>query len=333
MKKKWFAGIDISKNTLDVVLHNVNLKKVDDSNYIQVKNLNQGHKELLDWFRSKKVALSQLVICMEHTGVYGFDICLFLEKRKVDYCMVSPLHISRSMGFKRGKNDKIDALRIASYCYTFRDSLVYSKLKDSTVIRLRRLSAEHKLYVRQAASHKAQLTDRKDRKKDSTSERATSIVEYLNAQIKAIETEMDELIEGNEAFSTNYHLLQSIKGIGPVNAINTILHTNNFTCFENARQYACYAGIAPFEHTSGTSIKGKARVSKHGNKMLKADLSQASRSAVQWDTELHEYYKRKEAQGKEFWTIMNAVKFKLVCRMFAVVKRGTPWVDMRKYIN
>ena len=144
---------------------------------------------------------------------------------------------------------------------------------------------------------------------------------------------MDELILEDESFARNYLLLTSIKGIGHVNAINTLLHTNNFACFENARQYACYIGIAPFGHTSGTSIKGKPKVSKFGNRLLKADLTQAARSAVQWDAEIKEYYLRKEAQGKEFWVIMNAVKFKLVCRMFAVVTRGTPWVDTKRYVN
>lgn len=333
MEKKWFTGIDISKKTLDVVIYIGNSKRADASNYTRVSNDDLGHKELLDWFKSKKIRLAELVICMEHTGIYGFDICLFLEKHQIDYCMASPLHISRSMGFKRGKNDKIDALRLACYCYTYREALVYSKLKDSTVIRLRELSAEYKLYVKQAASHKAYLTDRKNSERNATYERAEATVSYLEGQIETIKIQMDELIKDNEAFSTNYRLLLSIKGIGPVNAINTLLHTNNFTCFETARQYACYIGIAPFEHSSGTSIRGKTRVSRQGNKMLKADISQASRSAVQWDTELKEYYKRKEAQGKEFGVIMNAIKFKLVCRMFAVIKRGTEWVDMRKYMN
>ena len=67
--------------------------------------------------------------------------------------------------------------------------------------------------------------------------------------------------------------------------MNTIIHTNNFQAFETARQYACYLGIAPFEHSSGTSIKGKTRVYPTGAKLLKADLSQAANSAIVWDKE------------------------------------------------
>lgn len=333
MKKKWFIGIDISKKTLDVVIYNGSSKKLNPSDYKQIANKEDGYKDLLKWFKSKKMNLNQLVMLMEHTGIYGFDICLFLEKHKIDYSMASPLHLNRSMGFTRGKNDKIDAFRLANYCHTNRDKLIYTKLKDSTVIRLRELSAEYKRYVKQAAQHKGFLTDRESRERTSTYQRAESTVKYLEQQVAAISKEMNELILADESFAQNYVLLTSIKGVGRVNAINILLHTNNFTCFETARQYACYIGIAPFDHTSGTSIKGKPKVSKFGNKLLKADLTQAARSAVQWDAEIKGYYLRKEAQGKAFWVIMNAVKFKLVCRMFAVITRGTPWVDMNRYAN
>lgn len=333
MKKKWFVGIDISKKTLDAVIYSGNDLKLNPSDHLQIENRESGYKELLEWFKERKMTLSRTVILMEHTGIYGFDICLFLESRKIDYSMASPLHLKRSMGFVRGKSDKVDAFRLACHCHTNREKLVYSKLKNSTIIRLKELSGEYKRYVKQAALHKGFCTDRENRRKTPTILRAEATVRYLQEQIREIEKQMEELIREDESFLKNYLLLISVKGIGSVNAINTLIHTNNFASFTSPREYACYLGIAPFSHTSGTTVKGKTRVSKPGNKLLKADLTQAARSAVQWDTEMKAYYKRKEEQGKEFWVIMNAVKFKLVCRMFAVVKRKTPWVDMKKYMN
>ena len=333
MNKKWVIGIDISKKTLDAAIYDSTKKKAEESNYKQVSNTPTGCNELFGWFRSKKMRMSQMVICMEHTGIYGFDLCMFLESKQIDYSLLSPLHVSRSFGLVRGKNDKIDALRLSSYCYLHRDVLVYSHLKGSTVIRLRELSSEHKLYIKQAAVHKGFLTDRKEKATNATYERSQATTAYLKIKIEEIEAEMKELLESDEAFLTNYHLLLSIKGIGPVNAINTLLHTNNFQSFQTARQYACYLGIAPFEHSSGSSIRGRTKVSKTGAKYLKADLSQAAKSASEWDREIKEYYKRKLDEGKEYGTIMNAVKFKLVGRMFAVVKRGTPYVDLMKFQN
>lgn len=109
---------------------------------------------------------------------------------------------------------------------------------------------------------------------------------------------MLQIINSDPSILRNYELLNSIKGIGTINAMNTIIHTNNFQAFETARQYACYLGIAPFEHSSGTSIKGKTRVYPTGAKLLKADLSQAANSAIVWDKEMKEYYERKGRKGK-----------------------------------
>jgi transposase len=129
----------------------------------------------------------------------------------------------------------------------------------------------------------------------------------------------------------NYLLLLSIVGIGLVNAANVILYTRNFTAFKNARMYACYCGVAPFSYRSGTSIHSPAKVSKMANVMLKADLSQAALSAACHDPELRVYYQRKLAEGKHKSAVLNAVKFKLIERMFAVVNRGSAYVKLSRY--
>ena len=333
MKKKWFIGIDISKKTLDVVVYDPGKKHADETNYKQLLNKEDGYKSLLGWMKEKKLAIGQTVICMENTGIYSFDLCLFLESKKIDYCSFNPLHLKRSMGLVRGKNDRVDAERIAYFAYLHRDELVYSKLSNTAIIRLRDLASERKRFVKQQAEYKAFLTDRKDGEKTSTNKRAEAMVETLNMEIQSVEEEMMQLVNSDQAVLKNYVLLCSIKGIGEINAINTIIHTNNFQAFENARKYACYLGIAPFGNTSGTSVKGKPKVYAIGAKLLKADLSQAAKSATIWDKEISEYYIRKIKEGKAYGVVLNAVKFKLVCRMFAVVKRGTPFVELKTYKN
>ena len=331
MKKKWFIGIDISKKTLDVVIYEACKKRSDETNYRKVSNSEEGYKELLQWFKSKRMSLASVVVGMEHTGAYGFDLRLFLESHEIDYCAFMPLALKYSLGLSRGKNDKVDAERIAAYTYDQREKLVYSKLSDSTVLKLRELSNERKRLVRQRAEHETVLTEMKGRESNGTYIRCLRIKEMLDGEIDAVETEMDTLIKSSPDLATNYRLLLSIKGIGSVNAISTIVCTDNFKGFETARQYACYLGIAPFEHTSGTSVRGRTRVSRIGARQLKADLSQAAKSAIVWDQELKAYYERKIKEGKAFGVVLNAVKFKLVCRMFAVVRRGTPFVDLMTY--
>lgn len=331
MKKKWFIGIDVSKKTLDVVIYDSAKRHADSENYKRLSNDKDGYCALLAWFRQKKIGRANAVIGMEHTGAYSFDLRLFLEGRQMDYCAYSPLHLKRSLGLVRGKNDKVDAERIAYYTYLHREELTYSKLSGSAVLQLQELSAERKRFVTQQAAYKALLTDKKERVHTTTLERAQRMVDALQEEINSVETEMGTIIQKDPCMAKNYELLTSIKGIGSVNAISTLIHTNNFEAFETARQYACYLGIAPFDHTSGTSVKGSTKVSHVGAKQLKADLSQAARSAIVWDKELKEYYERKIKEGKSFGVVLNAVKFKLVCRMFAVVKRGTPWVELKKY--
>ena len=127
----------------------------------------------------------------------------------------------------------------------------------------------------------------------------------------------------------NFDLVHSVKGIGLINAINTIVYTNNFKSFESPRKYACYIGVAPFDHTSGTSVKGKTQVSKICRTQQKSELSMAARSAIIHDPGLKRYYQRKikeKGGGKSaHGIVLNAIKFKLILRMFAVVRSGEPY--------
>jgi transposase len=124
----------------------------------------------------------------------------------------------------------------------------------------------------------------------------------------------------------NYRIITSIKGIGKINAWMTIAYTENFTSFPDARTYAVYVGVLPFGHRSGTSIKGRTRVSHLANKELKQELNQAAKAAINHDPELKAYAERK-LKNKCFSLVLNNVKFKLILRMFSLVKRGEMYVD------
>lgn len=224
---------------------------------------------------------------------------------------------------------KVDAWRIAYCCYLHLEELDYSKMSGKAIIRLQELSSERKRHVKHIAEYKIYLTDRKQQMPDSVKERTIKALEYEQSLSDEIEKEMEELIESDSALKKNYDLLLSIKGIGTVNAIAVIIHINNFEAFENTRKCACYVDIAPFESSSGTSIRGKPHVCSTGTIRLKSDLSMATRSVRIHNPEIKEYFERKTAQGKLFGGVMNAVKYKLVQRMFAVVTRRTPFVQLR----
>jgi transposase len=104
-------------------------------------------------------------------------------------------------------------------------------------------------------------------------------------------------------------------------------HTDNFQKFSSSRQFSCYTGVVPLEHSSRTSIRGKSRVSHYANKKAKQLLNLAASVAIQ-HKELKQYYQRRVAEGKSKMSTLNIVRNKLVDRMFAVVKRQTPYQEI-----
>lgn len=328
MKFKWFVGVDISKKTLDATLFDkMALKK---SPHIVVSNNLKGFKKLLKWLSKQCFLLDEFLICMEHTGVYGNDLAIFLDQKHIAYSMVSPLHIKRSLGLTRGKNDKVDSFLISRFCYLHREELKLSKLPLVTIQNLRGLINERERLVKMQTVEKLVLKELEKQNSEASIERIKARLSYFRRDINSIENEMEQIINADADIKKNYILIRSIIGIGLINAVLFIVYSVNFQGFSDARKYACYSGIAPFENSSGTSIRGKTRVSHLANKRLKANLSNGARSAVQNDPELRLYYNRKAQEGKEHGVIMNAVKFKLITRVFAVVNRGTPFVKMRQ---
>lgn len=106
----------------------------------------------------------------------------------------------------------------------------------------------------------------------------------------------------------------------------TIAFTENFEKFADARKYGAYSGVVPYDHQSGTSIKGKSRISHMANKGIKAELSMAAKASVQHDPEMKQYYNRRIEMGKHHMSVMNEVRFKLILRMFAVVNKQESYV-------
>jgi len=328
MKFKWFVGVDISKKTLDATLFDKMLLK--KSPHIGVSNNMKGFKELIVWLKKQCGQLDGLIICMEHTGVYGNDLAIFMDNKQVAFSMVSPLHIKRSLGLTRGKNDKVDSFLISRFCYLHREELQLTKLPLAAIQKLRGLINERERLVKMQTTEKQVLRELKSQNTKTSLERIQARLSYFASDIDSIENEIKQIINSEADIQKNYTLVISVIGIGLVNAVLFIIYSNNFHCFTDARKYACYSGVAPFENTLGTSIRGKTRVSHLANKRLKANLSNGARSAVQNDPELRLYYNRKVLEGKEHGVIMNAIKFKLITRVFAVVNRGTPFVKMRQ---
>ena len=267
---------------------------------------------------------------MEHTGGYEYRFIQFCEALSIAYCRIPGLEIKQSMGMTRGKSDQADAFRIGRYGEEKSKRLEPAKPLDKNILVLKQLLAFRKRLVREKAGFQSTIKERRHmypaNKTDTVIRIARAKIKENKKYIGQVEQEIMTVIRGHEELMQTYRIITSIKGIGNVNAWMTIAYTGNFTSFTDGRKYAVYAGVVPFEHTSGTSVKDRKRVSHLANKELKQELNQAAKTAITHDPELRAYAERK-LKDKCYPLVLNNVKFKLILRMFALIKRGEMFVQ------
>jgi transposase len=330
-KKEWFIGIDISKNTIDVALVHDQLPEVLVDN--QFSNDLKGFDLMLQWLTKQKVSLSDCLLCMEHTGNYGLLLFFWLTQKEADFCVEPGLQIKRSLGMIRGKNDKVDARRIAGYACNQKSKLKQFILPAKNLIQIKQLLTYREQLVKVSTGFKNSIKGHEQYQQVSE---LTFVVddikqqlEQLSERIVQVESQIMSIIDSDEDLKQNFKLAISVKGIGTIIATYMLVTTNNFTSFKNGRKYACMAGTAPFEESSGLH-RGGSHVSHLADKKLKTLLSNGANSACNCDPELKAYYKRKKEQGKHHKSIINAISCKLINRVFAVVNRQAPYVAVYK---
>ena len=329
MKNLSIIGIDVSKLFLDVYL-------LSCKYHFQVENSPVGFAHLLE-ICCKKLGVpnEQLYFCFEHTGRYSRLLSVFLEQSGITFSQIPALDIRASKGISRGKTDKADAKDIALYAWRKKDELKPTKLNSAETSELRQLISLRDKLIKHRTAYKNSIKDLQDCYYEGETEFIKNthkiMIEQLNEQIKKVEDRMDAIIFSMPGWKTNFMLIQSVRGVGPVVARYLIIFTENFTRFANYRKFACYSGIAPFEYASGSSVKGRTRVHPCANKQLKSLLNMAAMNAIQIPGEYKQYYQRRQKDGKNNMSTLNIIRNKLLARVFAVVKRQTPYVDLNKF--
>ena len=326
MKSRLIIGVDVSKATLDFFFKPAGL-------HLMLSNDIKGFKKWLTVLKRELKKHDEVLIIMEHTGHYSFRFERFLISNNISYCKLAALEIKRSIGVVRGKNDKIDAERIAEYGWLRKDVLQSDMVSSKDLIRLKDLVSLRRKLVRDRSGFVCRQREMRETGKVPKGDLIVTVqskmIGELTKQIQVVETEIKAVIKADEDLLKNYRLLVSIKGIGFVIATFMIANTHNFKRFANARKYNCYAGLAPFPNQSGTSIRRSYKVSHLANKEAKTLLNRAASTAVQHDPELKSYYQNRLASGKKKNNSLNVVMAKLVARMFAVIKRQTPYQPIR----
>lgn len=331
-----FIGIDISKKWIDVCLsQNGNRKQMPHSRFDNNKSGFNKMRSFIKTYAKKQQLSNDWLVCMEHTGVYVLPLCSYLEHQKIDYVLDSALRIQLSLGLRRGKSDKADAADIARYIYLHHGELEPYHLPNDELLEIKNLLALR----RRLTKAKVSLTVAAKELKGFTpavvnhqvSKYSKEICQQLKQQIKEVEKAILKIINENKKLSQLHKLITSVKGVGLMISAHLLVYTNAFTAFQTPRQFACYIGLVPYPYESGTSIKRPDTVSHLANKRLKALISNGAQSAILHDKQIREYFLRKVKEGKNEFLVRNNVKNKLVHRIFAVVKRGTPYVELHQH--
>jgi transposase len=331
MKFTSFVGIDISKSDFDVAILN---NQGNTTGTHKFPNSTSGFKKLAHWINKHDQA-ETTIVCLEHTGVYCLPICIFFEEVGIKYTLQPGLQIKRSMGIQRGKNDKADAQMIGKYAYLNRDEIKCYTLPSSVIMKLKQLVSyrerliKSKVAIKTASKELQFLNDKKLHGFVISDSEAH--VESLTRSIAQVDKELKELVKSDPELKRLFDLAISVKGVGLQIAVNMLITTHGFTKFSSWRKFSCYCGLAPFEYKSGSSIRGKTKVSNLGNKRMKAIIGNGIASAIQNDPEIAKYYQRKLEEGKHKMVVLNALKNKLISRVFAVIKRGTPFVPLYQH--
>jgi transposase len=332
MKFREFIGIDISKSTMDIAILTA------DNELAELKCLNQKAllKQTLEGLFDKyKIDRDTVLICGEHTGHFGNILVEVCRENDLKLWMESPYNILHSQGLKRGKNDKIDALRIMEYAKRFCDKAQIYQYSSKNIEILARLSAERDLLVKDISKYKCQLKQEegffdKTYFKDKV-KRLNRLIKFNEKVLSEIEIDIDSIIKNDIQVKTNFEKIISVEGIGKQTALATIIATGNFTKFQNSRQFVCHAGCAPFKYESGTSRSSRNKVSNRANKNLKRLFHMAALSTLRTQGELRQYYDRKTGEGKNKMSVINAIRAKLITRIFSVIKEDRKYDKFYKH--
>ena len=329
-----FIGVDISKKVFDVaLLVNADLTRVVHEQFEQCE---KGFACMQSWLLQHGVTIGEhTLFCMENTGVYNYRLIEFLNSQKAQVWVEMAIRIKRSQGFERASNDKTDAIKIAQYAFRHQDKIKLWTPSDEHLAQIKNLITQRDRIVGCLTRLTVPVEELKQAgcvamARQMEALQKTAIKNLEKAKDK-IEVAIQKQIAADAAFVHKVQRITSINGIGTVTATAFLVYTNGFTTFTSGKEIACYCGVAPFiKKQSGTSIKSKSKISPFANKKLKTLIHMCAVSAIQHDAELKAYYERQVQQGKPKMSVMNAVRNKLILRMFAVVRDDRDFVENYK---
>jgi transposase len=326
---KLIAGVDISKHTLDIAL----ISERNETLSFKIANSVTDFREFVKSVKAQfKVRNADLAFCAENMGLYAKFLTDVLLKMNIPLFLESPLQIKRSLGLHRGKTDKADAIRIAEYARKNYQSLrewtpprpCIKEMQELLTIRRRLLKV--KIILKGNARLERYYLD--SSAADNLAAHSFRSLDAVTKDISDVEKRLISIVRLDGELNHLFDLVTSVPGIGNIIGVQLLIHTNEFKDFTSPRKFASFCGVAPFPWSSGISVVGKTKVSFYANRELKSLLHLAAMQNVKrLNSSLSMYYQRKVKEGKNKMSILNALRNKLIHRIFSCVNNDKKYED------
>jgi len=312
-----YLGIDVSKAWLDVLL----LREGLPAEKGQFDNSQQGFRQLQRFLKKRKV--KTLHACLEATGYYGAEAALFLHEAGYVVSLVNPVRIKAyaESQLSRTKTDAGDAALIADFCRTQQPEAWIPPPPEQQELQALVRHLENLQDMRQQEVNRRQA----DIPSETILKTLNEHIAFLDQQIADLRQLIHDHIQRHPYLRQQQDLLTSIPGIGDLTAFKLLAEIVDIHAFDSARQLAAFAGLTPRERRSGSSVRGRTRLSKRGSPRLRNALYFPAIVAQRHNPILHVFAQRLLAAGKSKMQIVAAVMRKLLHLVFGILKSGLPF--------
>ena len=308
------VGIDVSKASLAVCY-----QQDQRLQHLEVSNTKAGFQQVL------KASGTDCLFVLEATGSYYLALAYYLHGQGAQVAVLNPLVVKRfiQMHLGKGKSDRKDAQWLLRYGQ--QQPVKRWQPEETVLVECRQLEqvSEQLLKQKTMVSNSLEALQQQPVVSQLALQRLQQTWHQLDQQLHDIETELLQLLE--QRYTHEMTLLCSIPGIGRKTAGLLLLFAGGFNRLDNYRQLIAKAGLSPREHSSGTSIRGKARITKMGGALIRGKLFMCSFAAKKGNAACQALYDRLVAKGKNGKVALIAVCNKLLKQAFAIVKSGVPY--------
>ena len=317
---QYFVGLDVAAETFMAAIGTTPWKLLVHATPFD--NSPAGFQAVCQWLREHHCTPEETALCMEATGVYGEALAYHLVAQTYRVAIEPPLKVKRAFKPSGPKTDAVDSEQIAEYACRYSDELLFWQPPTELVAQRQVLLATREQLVQQATAHQNTLNalHRKPQRIAFAEQVHAQVLVELKTRIKAVEQEIQRVIDEHPTAQRLLGQLLTIPGVGLLLAAHVLVPTAGGTYAFPAPKLTAHLGIAPYPHQSGTSVYARPRSRHYGPRVPRKLLHLAARSVVTHNEHFRTYYERKVAAGKPKKLVLNKVANKLVRIICAILE-------------